>query len=123
MTHLVLLHAFPVNRHLWDDQVEYLTKAGRRVLAPDLAGFGESRVPQEATMAALAEKVRVTTGSMSPIRLLPYKDVYGAGFEDMARRVPDLTKLERAIGYRPRTSLETIIADVVAEQRAALARG
>ena len=57
MTHLVLLHAFPVNRHLWDDQVEYLTKAGRRVLTPDVAGFGDSQVPQEATMTALAESV------------------------------------------------------------------
>jgi len=65
MTHLVLLHAFPVNRHLWDDQVEYLTKAGRRVLAPDLAGFGESRVPQEATMAALADQVLSQVGQPS----------------------------------------------------------
>ncbi len=62
MTNLVLLHAFPVNRHLWDAQTEYLTKAGRRVLAPDLAGFGDSRVPQESTMAALAEQVLTQVG-------------------------------------------------------------
>lgn len=65
MTNLVLLHAFPVNRHLWDAQVEYLTKAGRRVLAPDLAGFGDSQPPQEATMAALAEQVLTQVGQPS----------------------------------------------------------
>ena len=48
---------------------------------------------------------------------------YGIGFEDMARRVPDVRKLERVIGYRPRTTLDQIIDDVVAEQRAALAAG
>ena len=62
MTDLVLLHAFPVNRHLWDEQVEYLTKAGRRVLAPDIAGFGDSQVPQEATMLALSEQVLTQVG-------------------------------------------------------------
>ena len=56
MTQVVLLHAFPVNRHLWDAQVEYLTKAGFKVTAPDLAGFGESRLPQEPTLAQMAEQ-------------------------------------------------------------------
>ncbi len=53
---VVLLHAFPVNRHLFDGQVEFLTKAGIKVLAPDLAGFGESRLPQEASLALMAEQ-------------------------------------------------------------------
>ena len=53
---VVLLHAFPVNRHLFDGQVEYLTKVGMKVVAPDLAGFGESRVPQEASLALMAEQ-------------------------------------------------------------------
>lgn len=57
MTQVVLLHAFPVNRHLWDAQVEYLTKAGFKVTAPDLAGFGESRRPQEPSLALMAEQV------------------------------------------------------------------
>ncbi len=56
MTQVVLLHAFPVNRHLWDAQVEYLTKVGFKVTAPDLAGFGDSRAPQEATISAMAEQ-------------------------------------------------------------------
>jgi pimeloyl-ACP methyl ester carboxylesterase len=56
MTQVVLLHAFPVNRHLWDAQVEYLTKAGYKVTAPDLAGFGESRRPEEPSLALMAEQ-------------------------------------------------------------------
>jgi len=75
---------------------------------------------QEVTIRGLAEKVKAATGSTSEIRTLPYKDVYGFGFEDMVRRVPDVRKLEQFIGYRPRTPLEKIIEDVVAEQRAAL---
>jgi pimeloyl-ACP methyl ester carboxylesterase len=57
MTQVVLLHAFPVNRHLWDAQVEYLTKAGFKVTAPDLAGFGESRIPQDPSLSLMAEQV------------------------------------------------------------------
>ena len=74
-------------------------------------------------MTLMGNFASAATGSTSPIHLLPYKDVYGVGFEDMARRVPDLSKLERTIGYRPRTSLDQIIGDVVAEQRAALGGG
>ena len=44
-------------------------------------------------------------------------EAYEEGFEDMQRRVPDVRKLERAIGMKPSTSLEQIIADVVADQR------
>jgi pimeloyl-ACP methyl ester carboxylesterase len=57
VTDVVLLHAFPVNRHLWDDQVTFLTGAGYRVVAPDYAGFGESSPPRDATMQALAGQV------------------------------------------------------------------
>jgi UDP-glucose 4-epimerase len=75
---------------------------------------------QEISIEALAQRVKAVTASASAIQKLPYKEVYGAGFEDMVRRVPDVRKLERFIGYRPRTSLDRIIADVVAEQKAAL---
>ncbi len=73
---------------------------------------------QEVTIRALAEQVIAATGSRSEIRLVPYSDVYPEGFEDMARRLPDVSKLERAIGFRPRRPLSEIIADVVAEKRA-----
>ena len=72
---------------------------------------------QEVTIRQLAEKVIEMTGSRSEIRLVPYSDVYPAGFEDMARRLPDVSKLERTIGFRPRRPLSQIIADIVAEKR------
>lgn len=76
---------------------------------------------QEVTIRALAEQVRDAAGSRSEIVLVPYGEAYAAGFEDMMRRVPDVTKLERVTGFRPRTSLEVIIRDVVEDQRARLA--
>ena len=77
---------------------------------------------EEISIEDLAAKVKAATGSASAIEKLPYTEVYGAGFEDMARRVPDVRKLERFVGYRPRTPLDRIIADIVAEQRIALGR-
>ena len=77
---------------------------------------------EEISIEELAAKVKAATGSASTIEKLPYTEVYGAGFEDMARRVPDVRKLERFIGYRPRTPLDRIIADIIVEQRIALGR-
>lgn len=76
---------------------------------------------QEVSIRALAERVIEATGSKSEIRLIPYSDVYPAGFEDMDRRLPDVSKLERAIGFRPRRPLSEIIRDIVTEKRAAMA--
>jgi UDP-glucose 4-epimerase len=68
---------------------------------------------EEVTMTALAERVRTLTGSNSPIKLVPYDEAYESGFEDMPRRLPDLTKIEAMIGYRPRFSLDDILAHVI----------
>jgi len=75
---------------------------------------------EEVTIRGLAEQVRDAAGSRSEIRLIPYAEAYAEGFEDMLRRVPDLTRLERTINFRPRTPLASIIRDVVADQRARL---
>ena len=76
---------------------------------------------EEITIDGLAKRIKERTGSSSEIVKKPYNEVYGFGFEDMQRRVPDVAKLERFIGYRPRTPLDQIIDDVIAEQRAARA--
>ena len=76
---------------------------------------------EEVTILRLAEMVREAAGSSSEIQLVPYSEAYAEGFEDMLRRVPDVRRLERTIGFRPRTPLSEIIADVVADQRARLA--
>jgi len=75
---------------------------------------------EEVSIMRLAELVRDAAESQSPIVRVPYDEAYAVGFEDMARRVPDLTRLEQTIAFRPRTPLEQIISDVVADQRAML---
>ena len=72
---------------------------------------------QEVTILALAEKVKAATGSSSNIVLVPYDEAYEAGFEDMPRRVPDLTKVKGLVGYEPKVQLDEIIRDVVAHFR------
>ena len=52
---------------------------------------------------------------------MPYGEAYAEGFEDLERRVPDVRKLEKLTGYRFQHSLETIIGDVIADQKARLA--
>jgi UDP-glucose 4-epimerase len=75
---------------------------------------------QEVTINELAERIRTAASSSSPIVHVPYSEAYAEGFEDMHRRVPDLSKLERYTGFRPRTSLDRIIHDVLADQRPVL---
>jgi UDP-glucose 4-epimerase len=67
----------------------------------------------EITIEQLAEKVRTMTGSRSAIVKIPYDEAYESGFEDMPRRVPDIGKIQRAIGYEPRVGLDDIIARVI----------
>jgi UDP-glucose 4-epimerase len=72
---------------------------------------------EEVSIAELARRVRDRVGSSSPIELLPYEDAYGAGFEDMARRIPDVSKIDGAIGWRAGRSLDQILDSVIAHQR------
>ena len=74
---------------------------------------------QEVTIKGLAEQVIQATGSSSTIELIAYDKVYPEGFEDMARRVPDVSKLKSFTGFRPERPLAQIVADVVKEKRQA----
>jgi UDP-glucose 4-epimerase len=67
----------------------------------------------EISMLKLAERVRQLSGSKSPIKLVPYDEAYESGFEDMPRRVPDLSKVTALIGYKPRFSLDDILLQVI----------
>ncbi|HEX7085690.1 MAG TPA: NAD-dependent epimerase/dehydratase family protein [Vicinamibacterales bacterium] len=68
---------------------------------------------EEITILELAEKVRALTGGRSEIQMIPYDQAYEAGFEDMPRRVPDLTKIRQLIGYEPTVALDEILARVI----------
>lgn len=76
---------------------------------------------EEISILGLAQKVKESVKSDSPIRLVPYDEAYEDGFEDMPRRVPDLTKVKALIGYAPTQTLDDIILDVVAHERLAQA--
>jgi len=64
---------------------------------------------------ALAELVRETLGSSSPVNLLPYEKAFGAGFDDLRDRRPDLTRVRQAVGFQPSISLVQTIRDLADE--------
>lgn len=67
---------------------------------------------QEISIGELAEKVCRQINPQLAIQFIPYEEAYQVGFEDMQRRRPDITKLQRAIGFEPEYNLEQIIEDV-----------
>jgi nucleoside-diphosphate-sugar epimerase len=67
----------------------------------------------EITIGELAERVRSVAGSQSPIVRIPYDQAYEAGFEDMPRRVPDISKINALVGYEPTVGLNEIVSRVV----------
>lgn len=86
----------------------------------DVFNIGSS---DEVTILALAHRIRELTGSASPITQVAYEEAYGAGFEDMRRRIPDTTKLQTLTGWSPKRSLDDILSDVITEVVAEVAQG
>ncbi len=66
----------------------------------------------EVSIEELAQTIIRETGSSSEIIKIPYEEAYSAGFEDMQRRVPDISKAKSIIGWSPNLTLENIISDV-----------
>ena len=75
---------------------------------------------EEISIGELAERVKAMTDSASEIVRIPYELAYEAGFEDMPRRVPDLSKIRRFIGYTPTIQLDEILRRVIEHTRATL---
>ena len=73
--------------------------------------------PEEITIKDLAEKTIEMLDSKSTVQYISYDEVYGEGFEDMQRRVPDITKANRLIDFQPTRTLENIINDVADQFR------
>ncbi len=67
----------------------------------------------EITIASLAKKVKEAVESRSEIRYVSYNEAYEEGFEDMRRRVPDLKKIKKIIGFKLKYSLDDILKDVI----------
>ena len=68
---------------------------------------------EEITIEKLAQEIIRMTGSKSKVVYLTYEQAYEEGFEDMQRRVPDITKINKLIGFNPKTKLTDIISDVI----------
>jgi UDP-glucose 4-epimerase len=69
----------------------------------------------EVTIKQLAEQVIAVTGSSSTTTYTPYSAAYPAGFEDIQRRVPDISKIKAAINWAPSKDLNQIISDIAAQ--------
>jgi UDP-glucose 4-epimerase len=87
---------------------------GREDLYGEVVNIGST---EEVSIRELAVRIRDMVGSSSEIVNVPYDEAYGEGFEDMVRRVPDIAKAERILGWHPTASLDEILQDVVAYER------
>jgi UDP-glucose 4-epimerase len=67
---------------------------------------------EEVTILDLARRIKHLTNSTSEIVLVPYEHAYGPGFDDMKRRVPDITRAEELLGWKPSHSLDEIISEM-----------
>ncbi len=77
----------------------------------NVGGVGETTIQQ------LAEKIIAQTNSKSTISYTPYSEAYPQGYEDMQRRVPDTTKLQKHLSWKPEHNLESIINDVAKDKK------
>jgi UDP-glucose 4-epimerase len=72
---------------------------------------------EEVSILQLAERILKLTGSRSAIRLVPFDEAYAPGFEDMQRRVPDGSRIQKLIGWQPTRSLDDILRSVIEYER------
>ena len=75
---------------------------------------------EEISINALAERVKHLTGSASEIVKIPYNQAYAPGFEDMKRRVPDTSRIETMLNWKPTRSLDDILLSVIEYEKQAL---
>ena len=72
---------------------------------------------EEISIKDLAKKIIKLTGSSSEIEYISYEKAYGEGFEDMKRRVPDISKIKRVIGWQPKVGLDELLKKMIAYER------
>jgi UDP-glucose 4-epimerase len=73
---------------------------------------------EEVSILQLAKRIKAMTRSRSKIVLVPYEKAYEAGFEDMERRVPNLSRARKLVGYRPKATLDDILKSVIEHLKA-----
>jgi UDP-glucose 4-epimerase len=80
----------------------------------DVFNIGHTK---EIAIRDLAVMVRDRVGGRSPIVFVPYEEAYEKGFEDMPRRMPDISKIQALIGYRPKLDLPEMLEQIIADYR------
>jgi UDP-glucose 4-epimerase len=98
--------------HVQDAVWAIVTMAATDLTIGDVYNVGGTG---EVTIKQLAEQVLTLTGSKSAITYTPYSAAYPAGFEDIQRRVPDISKVAKAIGWAPTKNLAQIISDIASQ--------
>lgn len=73
---------------------------------------------EEVSIINLAKKIKNLTKSNSEIKLIPFEEVYGSDFEDMQRRLPDLTKISKKSGYQSKTDIDLTLKKIIEHFRA-----
>lgn len=96
--------------HVRDIVKALIGLANSRKAAGKVVNIGND---QEISINDLARRIKELSGSVSKIVHVPYEEAYAEGFEDMMRRVPDLSLARQLIGFRPRYSLDDIIEDII----------
>jgi UDP-glucose 4-epimerase len=72
---------------------------------------------EEISIEELAKKIIFLSGSSSLIEYIPYEEAYGEGFEDMMRRVPDISEIKKTIGWQPKVGLDELLNKMIAYER------
>jgi UDP-glucose 4-epimerase len=96
--------------HVSDVIDGFLAVAGDDSTAGEIFNLGNT---EEISIADLARRVVTMTDSPSLIRHVPYSEAYGPGFEDMHRRIPDISKAQRWLNFQPKHGLDDILRDVI----------
>ena len=116
------LHNEPLNVYGSGEQIRCFCHVSDAVKALILVMDSDKSIGQvfnignseQISIMDLAKRVVALTGSKSVIERVAYESAYPDGFEDMQRRVPDLTKINRVLGWQPEITLDQIVKDIVA---------
>jgi UDP-glucose 4-epimerase len=75
--------------------------------------------PNRIRIIDLADRIKQALGSSSELEFIPFDQVYGQGIEDMLHRIPSISKVGAAVGWKPERSLDDILTDVIEDKRSA----
>ena len=101
--------------HVYDAVAGLLAVIDSKATLSEVFNIGND---EEITTADLAHEIIELTGSSSAMEKVLYEKAYPPGFEDVQRRVPDINKIKRTVGWTPTLSLDAIIADIAAHLKA-----